>query len=68
MSYQSSEKAIFLRNSDIAKKYNVTKPTVTRWFDLAKDNKNNLKLILYNKILKISNTESNHLEIGRAHV
>jgi len=51
--------------ADIAKRCNVTRATVNRWVDLAKEKKNNLQLDLSNKIPKILDNPNNDLELKR---
>ena len=55
----------FLRNTDISSEYNVSKPTVTRWLEMAKDSKNNLQLDSSNKIIRVVDNEHNRLELQR---
>lgn len=54
-----------LRNTEISLAYNVSKPTVTRWLELAKDSKNNLQLDSSNKIVRVIDNEHNKLELQR---
>jgi uncharacterized SAM-dependent methyltransferase len=51
--------------ADIAKRCNVTRATVNRWVDLAKEKKNNLQLDLTNKIAKILDNPNNDVELNR---
>jgi len=51
--------------ADIAKRCNVTRATVNRWVDLAKEKKNNLQLDLSNKVAKILDNPNNDLELNR---
>ncbi len=52
-----------LKNSDIAKKYNVSNSTVTRWVSLAEDGRNNLQLYKVGGKVRILDNAYNHAEI-----
>ncbi len=54
-----------LKNSEIAKKYNVSNSTVTRWISLAAQNKNNLQLYKVKGKFRILDNPYNHAEIAR---
>jgi len=54
-----------LKNSDIAKKYNVSNSTVTRWIALAERGKNNLQLYKVKGKFRILDNPYNHAEIVR---
>lgn len=54
-----------LKNSDIAKKYNVSNSTVTRWISLAEENKINLQLFKVNGKVRIVDSPYNHAEIAK---
>ncbi len=54
-----------LKNSDIAKKYNISNSTVTRWVSLAEENKNNLQLYKISGKIRILDNPYNHAEISK---
>lgn len=54
-----------LKNSDIAKKYNVSNSTVTRWVSLAEEGKNNLQLYKVGGKVNILDNAYNHAEITK---
>lgn len=53
-----------LKNTEIAKEYNVSKPTVTRWVDLSEDGKYNLQLDKSGKKVSVIDNEHNRLLLG----
>ncbi len=54
-----------IKNSDIAKRYNVSNSTVTRWISLAEEGKNNLQLYKVKGKVRILDNAYNHAEIAR---
>ncbi len=50
-----------LKNTEIAKEYNVSKPTVTRWVDLSEDGKYNLQLDKSGKKVSVIDNEHNRI-------
>lgn len=55
----------YLKNADIARKYNVSTATVTRWFRLALENKNKIELIKLKNKYAALNTPLNISEFER---
>jgi uncharacterized SAM-dependent methyltransferase len=53
------------KNSEIAREYNVSDPTVLNWINSAIEGKNNLQLFKVNDKLKIVNNEHNKAELSR---
>lgn len=51
--------------ADVAKRCNVTRATVSRWVELAKEKKNNLELDMSNKIVRVLDLPNNDLELNR---
>ncbi len=51
--------------ADVSKRCNVTRATVNRWVELAKEKKNNLQLDFSNKIVRILDSPHNDVELNR---
>lgn len=56
---------MYIKNIDISKKYRLSRPTITRWIDLAKAGKNNLQIKLINNKDRILDNPHNWAEIER---
>ncbi len=54
-----------LTNAEIASKFNVSRPTVTRWVELAEQSKNNLQLTEFNGKIRVLDNPHNLAELSR---
>ncbi len=55
----------YYKNSQIAKKYGVSRPTVGKWLESALEGQNNLETIKVNNRFYIKNNENNRIELER---
>ena len=56
---------MYIKNISISKKYRLSRPTITRWIDLAKEGKNNLQIKNFKEGDRILDNPHNWAEIER---